>query len=1042
MRRSPAVSAFLALTLIIAVPAVAVSQRYTISGRIEIEGRSSHGGIIVWVDLLHSTQTDDGGYYEIGDLDNGDYSVFGAAEYCLAAVIGAVTVSGGDVIDVDGSLFPGDLRPDGRINLYDSGEILAAFNSTSDSSLWDPVLDLNADSIIDSLDIAVLIDRWKESSDVKIPQWRMIVTAPDESAVWWTGQQNVPIGWTTANAGGDVSIFLCYGSETVDTVALSTPNDGSFDEYDVPGDLPSDGGYRILVRQSEELSAYSAYFEIRIPVVVYNPDAESVWWPGFEYGHIQWWNRAELGGNVSLYLYKGEDPIDTIIESLPISPSFHYYEVPTDLETGVDYRILLRHDDLPQYEDFSDEFAIRAKFEVMRPHRYTTWYTGQQGIAVEWEDSELGGTVSISLYIGSVLIENIATETENDGIFVNYDYIVPYDLEESDNYRIQVYYDETYNDYGERFEVADPPYPDQYGWIQVSPGTALWDVSMSSGSSATAVGAKGAILRTDDGGYTWRRQESTTYHTLYGVSFSDAVTGTAVGVDGIVLHTNDGGLNWERQRPYVISSLFDVEQIGSNVAIAVGESGRLIRTIDGGANWEIIDSGVPDILRCISFVDSDNGWATGHSSRILVTTDGGDTWTIEDSGHSYPATDISFYDDLTGAIASYNCDEFGCSYQILMTSDGGTTWQRKLWGSEGYARHYALDFADQSVMTVIGPMMIGTEDGGDTWTGHPDYMFHYLYGIDYASGGTGMASGSSGEVLLTNDFGDTWSSIKASTFQHIMDVEFIDANAAVAVGYDGIVLKTNDGGSNWHQLQTLLGMPILYSVSFTGADTGMVAGDAGTIFSTVDGGATWTDRSGHTSLRFWGIELRSGLAPITVGDNGTIIQSPDGGSSWLDRNSGTSSTLRAVSFGSPSLGTIVGYGGTILRSSDGGSGWTAQSSPTSENLYDVEFIDELHGMAVGASGIVLRTSDGGTNWELLSTGSSVSFLSVSYTDPNTATIAGNNGTIMRTANGGDIWVQQPCGTARDLWGVSFSGQSNGVVVGRTGIILYTATGGQ
>jgi hypothetical protein len=55
------------------------------------------------------------------------------------------------------------------------------------------------------------------------------------------------------------------------------------------------------------------------------------------------------------------------------------------------------------------------------------------------------------------------------------------------------------------------------------------------------VGANGTILRTTDGGSTWKEQSSGTSELLKGVCFTDAHTGIIVGDHGIILRTTDGG---------------------------------------------------------------------------------------------------------------------------------------------------------------------------------------------------------------------------------------------------------------------------------------------------------------------------------------------------------------------------------------------------------------------------------------------------------------------------------------------------------------------
>jgi hypothetical protein len=82
---------------------------------------------------------------------------------------------------------------------------------------------------------------------------------------------------------------------------------------------------------------------------------------------------------------------------------------------------------------------------------------------------------------------------------------------------------------------------------------ALVDVCFVNRSSGWAVGERGVIWHTDDGGVTWRQQESRVTCRLNSVCFLDDRHGWAVGgasrpysdtTQGAVLRTVDGGQTW------------------------------------------------------------------------------------------------------------------------------------------------------------------------------------------------------------------------------------------------------------------------------------------------------------------------------------------------------------------------------------------------------------------------------------------------------------------------------------------------------------------
>src|SRR5229473_3190982 len=131
------------------------------------------------------------------------------------------------------------------------------------------------------------------------------------------------------------------------------------------------------------------------------------------------------------------------------------------------------------------------------------------------------------------------------------------------------------------------------GWSWQNPlpqGNYLLGVSFVDANIGTAVGYAGTILRTTDGGATWKRQTSPTPQDLHSVSFADANIGTAVGSVGYVgpqtaiIRTTNGGATWKRQRSGTTQFLNSVSFVDAKTGTIVG-SGTILRTTDGGATW-------------------------------------------------------------------------------------------------------------------------------------------------------------------------------------------------------------------------------------------------------------------------------------------------------------------------------------------------------------------------------------------------------------------------------------------------------------------------
>jgi hypothetical protein len=88
--------------------------------------------------------------------------------------------------------------------------------------------------------------------------------------------------------------------------------------------------------------------------------------------------------------------------------------------------------------------------------------------------------------------------------------------------------------------------------IQRLPDRMLYGITFQSAGEGWAVGERGGVFHTLDGGTTWARQQAGTAETLTAISFADAHIGWIVGSGNTILHTTDGGTTWTAQEstPY------------------------------------------------------------------------------------------------------------------------------------------------------------------------------------------------------------------------------------------------------------------------------------------------------------------------------------------------------------------------------------------------------------------------------------------------------------------------------------------------------------
>ncbi|MCY1061086.1 hypothetical protein [Nannocystis sp. SCPEA4] len=154
-----------------------------------------------------------------------------------------------------------------------------------------------------------------------------------------------------------------------------------------------------------------------------------------------------------------------------------------------------------------------------------------------------------------------------------------------------------------------------------------------------AVGAGGTILRSLDGGESWKSIASGTSAELDAVWMAER-DGLAIAVgDGVVVRSENAGFTWSMgQVPEGVGTLRGVAGREGDV-VAVGDDGLVLRSVDAGVTWVRVASGTTDDLLAIAL---DSYWypiederptrfrITGADGSVRQFTEAGD-W--EDFGH-------------------------------------------------------------------------------------------------------------------------------------------------------------------------------------------------------------------------------------------------------------------------------------------------------------------------------------------------------------------------------------------------------------------------
>jgi photosystem II stability/assembly factor-like uncharacterized protein len=204
------------------------------------------------------------------------------------------------------------------------------------------------------------------------------------------------------------------------------------------------------------------------------------------------------------------------------------------------------------------------------------------------------------------------------------------------------------------------------------------------GSRIVAVGEHGIVLLSDDDGRTYRQaRQVAASATLTSVSFVDAQHGWAVGQRGVILATTDGGENWALQRidTSIDQPLFSVAFVNARDGFAVGLWSLLLATHDGGKTWQRLALPVPpggkkaDRNLYKVFAARDGAlYIAAEQGTVLRSADHGASWTYLQTGSK---------SSLWAGVATSDGRLFvgGLLGNLFESSDGGATWRAVQSGS-------------------------------------------------------------------------------------------------------------------------------------------------------------------------------------------------------------------------------------------------------------------------------------------------------------------------------------------------------------------------
>ncbi|HEY6609511.1 MAG TPA: YCF48-related protein [Pseudomonas sp.] len=305
----------------------------------------------------------------------------------------------------------------------------------------------------------------------------------------------------------------------------------------------------------------------------------------------------------------------------------------------------------------------------------------------------------------------------------------------------------------------------------------LRDVAQA-GERLVAVGQRGHILYSDNGGKDWQQASVPVSADLNAVHFPTPKQGWAVGNDGVVLHSSDGGASWVKQ--------LDGRQIGERVlahyqALASAEpaSEQWARFVAEGER--LVDEGADKPFLDVWFADEQRGYAVGVFNLILRTADGGQTWVpMQDSTdnpqgfhlNSISAVDGELY--LAGEQGLLLKWDFGQQRFAALPTPYQGTWFGVV-GKPGEVLAYGLR----------GNVFRST-DGGQSWSQVDTGLPVSITAATLDGAGRFWLFSQAGHPLLSKDGGASFAPVAQDSLAPVAGVAVDGAGELVLVGERGV----------------------------------------------------------------------------------------------------------------------------------------------------------------------------------------------------------------------------------------------------------------
>jgi len=619
----------------------------------------------------------------------------------------------------------------------------------------------------------------------------------------------------------------------------------------------------------------------------------------------------------------------------------------------------------------------------------------------------------------------------------------------------------------EQWELVLPPVPSSNHL------RTLFFVDESNGFAA---GEYGTILKTNDGGLTWRLIEIPHLNNISDIHFPTFSTSYLVGEDGLILKSVDAGETWQPQPIAFTNNLHRVCFQNEEAGWIIGEKGLILRTTNGGDDWFQQPSGQRTSLNGIAFIGNEAVCIVGDDTTILVTQDEGRNWNkipipadVIFRRYSVHFNDVFFLNNQLGWIGGTAGDDKGI---LLSTNTAGMSWKLVPIAIAEYT-----DFKSKASCT--GAFFCGFQQ---------IYFVDRRYGLDLSGFKDMTDAAASNLPFHTHHAGMQWYShfIGCSENSTVAGrLAFLSKNRILNTGYGGEFRHSSDGGATWEYPNQNQRQFFRLLIGNQGRLLGIRFASKSQLNWTRsnDFGKHWQEFNplffdsqgrprGEIECNYPGEFIEDGKTLRTMTCLGSapactlqVFQSNDFGKNWSYIL--TSEGPYNHYFTSPhflTADTLISY--HIYRrestpgfykaelifcsSTNGGKTITTTAFPQVWNLIQTRrplfaskhyFFNGHAGFLVGSEGNIIKTTNTGQSWRNIPSGVVEDLWDITFVNRQTGFVVGAFGRILKTEDSGQTWRKTDSGTQEDIFSIGFKNETEGWAGTETGL-LHTTDGGE